>query len=463
MANSFIQVPDMKPSNSFKFRHAFLDSHWKTDTAITVDENGVYSVADAVPGEQAREFDVVVAGIPNVHSHAFQRAFVGLSEFKTGDRDSFWTWRDLMYRFLKQLSPDDIYVIAKQLFLEMLRSGYTSVGEFQYIHNGTHGKPFDQPELISDQIIQAAIDVGIRICILPVLYQRGGFDNRSLQDEQQRFALSDEQFLSVLGSLKNRWSENPLVSIGIAFHSLRAVDPKKLNPLIEQIEPVLGSSFPIHIHIAEQQPEVQQCQAVHQCRPVELLFEHAEIDSRWCLIHATHLSDSETQMIADSGAVVGLCPMTEANLGDGFFPIENFKSFGGKISIGSDSHISINPFSEMRMIEYGARLRLQNRAILCSTTQSCGDWLVSQTIQNGRKILGGDQRQHADFMVVKNTIENASEISPARINDKLVFFEAGNQISDVFVGGSQVINAGHHRLEEQILQEFRQVMGKLIS
>ena len=444
---------------NFRFQHAFLDSRWQSELALSVDEQGRYSKAEN-NAEHFYDSKYVIGGIPNVHSHAFQRAFVGLSEFKTGDRDSFWTWRNLMYRFLEQLSPEDIYVIARQLFIEMLKSGYTSVGEFQYIHNDRNGSPFQQPDLICDRIVHAAVDVGIRICILPVLYQRGGFDNRPLEGGQLRFGLTDDQFLAVNENLKKRWAEHPLVSMGVAFHSLRAFDPAKIETTLQSLTNVPDERFVVHVHISEQQAEVEQCLTSFNRRPVEWLFDHADIDERWCLIHATHLNDSEVKMIAASGATVGLCPLTEANLGDGFFRIEDFAKQNGNISIGSDSHISINPFSELRMIEYGVRLRNQNRAILCADGESCGDWLLSRATAQGNSVVSQSQ-DFADFLILDENHPGVFGAVPERINDKLVFFESQNPVRDVFVGGSQVIESGTHVLEKESQIAFENVIQKL--
>ena len=319
-------------TKTIHFKSALVGEEWIDDPVFSVDSNGmITNIATASANQQVSDsFDAVaLPGMPNVHSHAFQRAFAGLSEFRTADNDSFWTCRKLMYDFLLKLSPEDIYIIARQLYVEMLLAGYTWVGEFHYVHNDIQGNHYACLSELSDAVIRAANDVGIGICMLPVLYQRGGFDDQPLSKGQQRFQLGNEDFLKLIENLSSHKSDN--FNLGIALHSLRAVCVDSAKHVIDNIP----DDFKIHVHLAEQTKEIDDCLAKHSKRSVQFLLDHFDVDQRWCLIHATHLDDAEVSGIAKSGAVVGLCPTTEANLGDGIFRAKDYLDAGGKISIGS--------------------------------------------------------------------------------------------------------------------------------
>ena len=287
-------------------------------------------------------------GMPNLHSHAFQRAMAGLAERKGRADDSFWSWRETMYAFAAAIGPDELQAIAAQLYVEMLKSGYTQVCEFHYLHHQPDGTPYAQPEAMSLALIEAAREAGIGLTLLPVLYISGGFDGRALTARQRRFGHAVDNYLRLLALLRKHESDD--VRVGIALHSLRAVPEQALREVLASEQ---AKGCPIHIHIAEQIGEVQDCLATRGARPVEWLFDHADVDANWCLIHATHLTDAETVQLAHSGAVAGLCPTTEANLGDGLFPLAAYQGAGGILGIGSDSHISISPVEELRWLEYG--------------------------------------------------------------------------------------------------------------
>ena len=361
---------------------AWIEGGWMTDVELTVDPAGMITMIQP-DTERSDSIDlggVVIPGIPNVHSHAFQWTFAGLSEFRTGQRDSFWSWREQMYQSVERLTPEEYYHRACRLYRIMLAAGYTEVGEFHYIHNQPDGQPYPKLEILADQLVQAAVDTGIAICMIPVLYQRGGFDGRPLTGSQQRFQLSTDQLQALSSHLQSHWGAHPRFRLGLAFHSLRAVDPDTIGPVIEALTPALGAAGPIHIHVAEQTAEVVECQSCYGKRPVELLLDTAAVDARWCLIHATHMTENETSRLAESGAVVGLCPTTEANLGDGLFAAAEFLEAGGRIAIGSDSHVAVNPFAELRLLEYGQRLTTHRRAVLCDEQRSCGDRLFQEVV-----------------------------------------------------------------------------------
>jgi len=470
--------------------YALVGVSWEKQVLLRLDSDG--TIAEILPNFQndsqvdsatnRREANsltkidgFVVPGMANVHSHAFQRAFAGLSEFQTprvdtheggdGNADSFWTWRDLMYRFLTQMTVEDIYAVASQLFTEMLVAGYTTVGEFQYIHNDLDGTPYQKTQQVSDAVVRAATDVGMPICILPVLYQRGGFDSRELSGGQKRFQLDDQTFIELLSQLHQQWNGNRLVSFGAAFHSLRAVDPLKYNGLVQQVFGVFGEC-PIHIHVAEQIPEVTDCIQATGKRPVEWLMDSADVDENWCLIHATHLTEHEIESIAKSGSTVGLCPTTEANLGDGIFAGNQFKSAGGKISIGSDSHISIDVFSELRMLEYGQRLKHHSRAVMCTPTQSCGDWLYTQCAIHGSNVVDRNSGEIAvgkvaDLIVLDPKHPSGFEIDTRRVLDKAVFFEYDTKVRDVMIAGGFVIRNRKHVDAESTRAAFVAAMNRL--
>ena len=298
-----------------------------------------------------------VPGIANLHSHAFQRAMAGLAERQTNPEDSFWTWRETMYRFAARFDPDTLHAVAAQLYVEMLEAGYTSVCEFHYLHHAPDGRPYADPTAMSRALIAAAQAAGIRLTLLPVLYMSGGFDGRPLGERQRRFGHDLDGFLGLLDALRVDASDT--LRIGCALHSLRAVPADAMRDVLA----ALPAASPIHIHIAEQLGEVQDCIALRGARPVEWLLANAAVDRHWTLVHATHLTGAEVQGIAGSGATVAICPTTEANLGDGLFPLRPYLDAGGRWGVGSDSQISVSPIEELRWLEYGQRLATHHRNI----------------------------------------------------------------------------------------------------
>ena len=402
-------------------------------------------------------------GIPNTHSHAFQRAMAGLAERMGDPADSFWTWRELMYRFAARLDPDSQYAIASQLYAEMLEAGYTAVCEFHYLHHQPDGRPYADPAAMSRALIAAAADTGIRLTLLPVLYMSAGFDGRALEPRQRRFGHALEDFLALLQTL--RAEEGPGLRVGMALHSLRAVPEAAMPDLLDAIA---GEDFPIHIHIAEQVAEVEQCLAVRGARPVRWLLDHAPVDARWTLVHATHLADDEVAGIAASGACVSICPTTEANLGDGLFPLRDFLDAGGRFSIGSDSHVSVSPVEELRWLEYGQRLRAQRRNIVASPERpSTAAVLLEHAWAGGEQgcgmALGRVERaQAADWIVLDAEAPALAGAREEDVLDRFVF--AGNRpmIERVFVGGACVVEGGRHRQRDVIARRYRETMRRLL-
>lgn len=434
--------------NQYWTSRAWVDGHWMTDVQIHVDTEGkiVGLQAGVEQGSAVDMGGVVIPGIPNVHSHAFQWTFAGLSEFRTVQRDSFWSWREQMYQSVEGLTPEAYYHHARQLFRMMLAAGYTEVGEFHYIHNQPDGRPYPQLGRLADQLVQAAVDTGISICLIPVLYQRGGFDGRPLVGTQRRFELSVEGLRSLVEGLQEKWGKVPGFRLGLAFHSLRAVAPDHLGPVVEALNPLIGPDAPLHIHVAEQTAEVVECQSHYGKRPVELLMDCVNIDPRWCLIHATHMSEQERCRLAESGAVVGLCPTTEANLGDGVFPAADFIDAGGKISIGSDSHVALDPFAELRLLEYGQRLTMHRRAVLCDKENSCGDRLFTEVLAGGARAMGSVGRgqialqQPANLLVLDAEHPALSGFPLERTMDRVVFCQWGGIVRKTMVRGQFVFD-----------------------
>lgn len=405
-----------------------------------------------------------VPGIPNTHSHAFQRAMAGLTERQTDPADSFWTWREWMYRFAGRLDPEAQYAIAAQLYTEMLESGYTSVCEFHYLHHQPDGTPYADPAAMSHALIAAAADTGIRLTLLPVLYMTGGFDGRELEPRQRRFGHSLDAYLALVQRL--RAEESPMLRVGIALHSLRAV-PESVMPAL--LDACAGEDFPIHIHIAEQMVEVEDCVAVRGARPVRWLLDHAPVDSRWTLVHATHLTDDELAGIASSGATVSICPTTEANLGDGLFRLRDFLDAGGRFSIGSDSNVSVSPIEELRWLEYGQRLISQRRNIAASVQQpSCGATLLEQAwkggaVSSGMPLGSLEPGRAGDWIVLDERAPALAGMRDEDALDRLIF--AGNQplIDQVYVGGRCLVQDGRHQSHDEHAERYRVAIRQLLT
>ena len=368
---------------------ALLPDRWARDVTLSISADGDITDlrVDSEPATGVSRYGAVLPGMPNLHSHAFQRAMAGLGETAGPGEDSFWSWRRLMYQFLGKIGPEELEVIAEFLYVEMLKAGYTSVAEFHYLHHGPDGSRYAQPAEMSLAIVRAARRAGIALTLLPVYYARGGFGGQAPEAGQRRFLHDEDGYLELMQALRSESRESATFRLGAAFHSLRAVTPEELQRLVEELggKQHLG---PVHIHIAEQEREVADCIAWSGQRPVAWLLDHAEVDRRWCLIHATHMDSSEARAVAMSGAVAGLCPSTEANLGDGLFPADAYIAAGGRYGVGSDSHVSVSPSAELRLLEYGQRLRHRGRNRLASGPAcSTGGTLYRAALQGGAQAL----------------------------------------------------------------------------
>ncbi|RJG13090.1 formimidoylglutamate deiminase [Pseudomonas cavernicola] len=446
---------------------ALLPEGWAHDVRLEISTSGSLekiTIGGSTEGAE-RLNGPVLPGMPNLHSHAFQRAMAGLAEVAGNPNDSFWTWRDLMYRLVGQLDPEQIEVIARQLYIEMLKAGYTSVAEFHYVHHDSAGHPYSDPAELALRISQAAADAGIGLTLLPVLYSHAGFGGQPPSEGQRRFIHSTDSYLALHQRLRPLLAQQPAQQLGLCFHSLRAVTP-------EQITMVLAadnSDCPIHIHIAEQQKEVDDCLAWSGRRPLQWLYEHAPVNQRWCLVHATHASSEELSSMAQSGAVAGLCLTTEANLGDGIFPAVDYIAQGGRLGIGSDSHVSVSVAEELRWLEYGQRLRDQKRNRLYRSDQPMiGRSLYDAALAGGAQALGQsvgalEVGKRADLLVLDGNDPYIATAEADAILNRWLFAGGDRQVRDVMVGGRWVIREGRHAAQEQTGQAFAQLLRDLLS
>ena len=396
-------------------------------------------------------------GLVNAHSHAFQRAMAGLAEMQTDPADSFWTWREQMYRHAGLIEPDDLQSIAAQLYVEMLKAGYTAVCEFHYLHHQRDGRPYADAAAMSRALIAAAAETGIDLCLLPVLYMQGGFDGRALSARQGRFAHDTDAFLRLVDDLRRE--ESAAMQVGIALHSLRAVAPEAMRVVLDAER---ASARPIHIHIAEQLVEVDECLALRGARPVSWLLDHAAVDARWTLVHATHLSAPEVQAIASSGATVALCPTTEANLGDGLFPLAEFIAAGGQFSIGSDSHISVSPVEELRWLEYGQRLSARRRCIAVGEeNRSVGSFLFQAARNGGARSAGAAIAANDTVLTLDAGHPIFAGRPTAQLLDTWLFSGNVPLVRGVEVRGRVVVRDGQHVDEARIAQRYVATVERL--
>ena len=450
---------------------AMLPSGWARDVLIDITSDGI--IAGVTPEASGRGGEriervggPVVPGLPNLHSHAFQRAMAGLAEKRRDPADSFWTWREAMYRVAHAVTPDALGAIARFLFIEMLRAGYTTVGEFHYLHNDLDGMPYADPAEMSARLIYAAAETGIALTVMPVLYMRAGFDDAPLEPAQRRFMAGEDRLLAILESLRWHGRNSATLQVGIAPHSLRAVPVE----VVRHIAAALPEDTTIHIHVAEQMREVEDCIAATGARPVELLMAEAPVGPSWCLIHATHVGGDELADIAASGAVAGLCPITEANLGDGVFPLGEFLTVGGRFGIGSDSNVALNPWEELRLLEYGQRLVHGRRCLSMPDdgTGSVGSALWRAALAGGAAALHQPVGSiapgfRADLLVLDRDRLTQPEAEEDDILDCAVFGGAALPVRDVMVAGIWRISGGRHALEEPARAAFiaalRQMAG----
>jgi formimidoylglutamate deiminase len=451
----------------FQAEQAWLQQGWQNEVAFAVDAGrlAVPADSDATTREIVRGW--VVPGMPNLHSHAFQRAMAGLAERRGHSEDSFWTWREVMYAFAGCIGPDELRAIAAQLYVEMLKAGYTQVCEFHYLHHAPGGKPYADPAAMSLALIEAAQEAGIGLTLLPTLYMTGGFDGRALSERQRRFGHDVDAYLRLVERL--RAMESNTLRVGIALHSLRAVPEEAMRTVLAAD---VARGCPIHIHVAEQIGEVQDCLALRKARPVEWLLDHAPVDARWCFVHATHMDAHETQRLAATGAVAGLCPTTEANLGDGLFPLKAYLDAGGAIGIGSDSHISVSPIEELRWLEYGQRLLTRHRNVSATTrTPSTGERLFASALAGSARAAGvalgsldaaaSEASPRADLLALDAASPLLAGRDAAHAIDSWIFAGNTNLVRDVMVAGEWVVRDFRHRDEARVAARYREVVERI--
>lgn len=450
---------------AFHAERALLPSGWARNVRFEVGASGLLEqvLPDAGSEGTERLHGPVLPGMPNLHSHAFQRAMAGLAEVAGNPNDSFWTWRELMYRLVGRLSPEQMEVIARQLYVEMLKAGYTAVAEFHYVHHDPAGRPYADPAELALCISRAARDSGIGLTLLPVLYSHAGFGGLPPNEGQRRFIHSTDSYLALQQRLREALPADQ--GLGLCFHSLRAVTPVQLATVLAAED----GARPIHIHIAEQQKEVDDCLAWSGRRPLQWLYEHAPVDPRWCLVHATHAEDDEVQAMARSGAVAGLCLTTEANLGDGIFPAVDFLARGGRLGIGSDSHVSVSVVEELRWLEYGQRLRDQRRNRLYRPEQpQVGRTLFDAALAGGAQALGQPVGalavgSRADWIVLDGTDPYLATAEGDALLNRWLFAGGDRQVRDVMVGGRWVVRNGHHPAEEATAWAFAEVLRTVLG
>ncbi|MFC5461089.1 formimidoylglutamate deiminase [Massilia niabensis] len=449
--------------NALFARHALLPEGWQGDVLIEWDGRGNLTRVEpgARPPIGVARAEYVIPGMANLHSHAFQRALGGLTEKAGEGPDSFWTWRDLMYRFAARITPEQIEAIAAQLFSECLRHGYTALCEFHYIQRDPAGAFYARPAEMAERIAAAGQQSGMGLTLLPVLYSHSGFGEQPLKPEQARFRTDVDEVLRVVEALE------PLrggqLEVGAAPHSLRAADSEQ----IRELAAALPGGRPLHIHIAEQPGEVRQSMEFSGLRPVEYLFEHIDVDARWCLVHATHLNEKETLQLARSGAVAGLCPTTEANLGDGLFPLPAYLAAGGRWGIGSDSHVSQSPVEELRWLEYGQRLVRGSRNVAATPARRdvglnlWQDALSGGAQASGRPVGALEAGRRADLLVLDSAHPNLEGVLDADVLGRLVFCGNDNLVRDVLAGGRWVVQGGRHMAQEAIARRYREAINQL--
>jgi formimidoylglutamate deiminase len=443
---------------------ALLPEGWVRGVRVSLDGSRIAAVETEVPrqaGDRGLDGCALLPAIPNLHSHTFQRAMVGMTGQRIGREDSFWSWRDTMYRFVEGLDPDDVEAIAAQAFMEMLEGGYGSVAEFHYLHHAPGGVPYDDPAELSRRIVSAAATTGIGLTLLPVLYTSSGADGSPLAGAQRRFGHEVEGFLRLVGAVGPYLPADG--TLGAAPHSLRAVTLGQMTALVEALP-----HGPLHIHAAEQRREVEEVEARLGAPPVRLLLDRVGIGPRWCVIHATHLGEGEVAGLARSGAVAGLCPTTEADLGDGIFEGAAYLAAGGRFGIGSDSNLRIAPAEELRLLEYGQRLREGRRNVLAAPGGWVGETLYLASLQGGAQALGREcgairPGALADLMAIRRDGDRLGSLSDAQLLDGWIFGGSDRSVRELWSAGRHVVREGRHVARDTVSEQYRARMRRVLE
>ncbi|KMO13898.1 formimidoylglutamate deiminase [Methylobacterium indicum] len=444
--------------------HALTPTGWQADVRLTVTA-GRFSAVEAAcapePGDT--RVAVLVPGLPNLHSHAFQRGMAGLAERRGPSADTFWTWRETMYRFALRMSPDEAEAVAAQAYVEMLESGFTRVGEFHYLHHAPDGAPYAQVAEMAERIAAAAALTGLRLTLLPVLYRWSNFGGVAPTDGQRRFVSDLDLFARMVDASRTVVAGLPGATLGVAPHSLRAVTPEDLSAAA-----ALAEGGPIHIHAAEQVREVEDSLSWSGARPVQWLLDQAGLDSRWCLIHATHMTPDETTRFATSGAVAGLCPVTEASLGDGIFPGPGFVAAGGRYGVGTDSNVLVGAADELRQLEYAQRLGARQRNVLAAPGASTGRALFDAGLAGGTQALAAEGGglavgAPADGVALDGADPALIERRGDALLDGWIFAAGARAVDAVWVDGRQVVAGGRHVAREAVAARYARVLGRLMA
>ena len=459
------------PSRSLFARYAYLHDGWQRDVLFQWDEHGTLTSVEpcaSATADTPHAAGPIMPGMPNLHSHAFQRAMAGLAEYRGEGRDTFWSWRDSMYRFAARMTPETLEAVAAWLYVEMLKAGYTSVCEFHYLHHAPDGCRYANPAELANRVMHAAANVGIGITLLPVLYEASGFGGRAPRPDQRRFVSNPDELLGMLDSVRSAHPQDGMRAYGVAPHSLRAVSAQSLLAVTEGIHARIPHA-PIHIHVAEQTGEVDECIAATGARPVAWLLDHADIDARWCLVHATHVEDAESVALARSKAVVGLCPTTEANLGDGVFPARRYLDAQGRFGVGSDSQIAVDWRAELRLLEYGQRLSRRERNVLATVEgKPLGEQLVDAALAGGAQATGRrtgvlSVGSRADWLVLDADHPSIDARPTGSWLSSIVFCEQGETpIRDVYVAGRCVVRERRHVDETRFYAAYRAAIAQLM-
>jgi formimidoylglutamate deiminase len=446
-------------------KRALLANGWAENVRLRLEHGLIQSITPQSKAEAADiVVDVLLPALSNLHSHSFQRAMAGMTEFRAAGRDSFWTWRELMYRFVNRITPDQIQAIAALTFMEMQEAGYAAVGEFHYVHHQSGGVPYADIAELSNQIFAAAKATGIGLTHLPVLYSYGGAGQAALTEGQLRFGNNVDRFMQLLDCCRNGLKHLPAdARIGMAPHSLRATSPADLKAALAQ-----HKAGPIHIHISEQPKEVQDILTWLGARPVEWLLNNADVNANWCLIHATHMTDDETKHMAKSSAVAGLCPITESNVGDGPFNGSTYLNAGGAFGVGSDSNVNISLTEELRTLEYSQRLRDVARNVLVIGEGSVGQTLYLGAARGGAQALvrnAGDISvgRLADLVAINSTAPTLCALRSEQLLDGLVFAAKDTVVTDVWSAGRHAVRDGQHIEQEQIRKNYRRAVTELLA
>jgi formiminoglutamate deiminase len=457
----------MYAMTSLWFESALLPQGWATQVRLTAADGHIERVAVGVPAQAGDERHAIgVPGLPNLHSHAFQRGLAGLTERRGPAHDSFWSWRELMYQFVERMDPDEFEALSALAYAQMLEGGFTRVGEFHYLHHDHNGVPFADPGELAGRIAAAATHTGIGLTLLPTFYAHAGFGGTEPTPRQRRFCNDPERFARIVEASRKLVQGIAGARVGVAPHSLRAVTPSELAAVVE-----LAHGGVIHIHIAEQLREVEECLAWSGRRPVEWLLDNQEVDERWCLVHATHATDAELGAVAARGAVIGLCPLTEASLGDGIFPAAQFFAQRGRIGIGSDSNILLDAAEELRLLEYSQRLAQRARNVLAAGQgASTGRSLFDAALSGGAQALYPDERSTGLSPGASLDVLSLNATHPALIarrEDEILdswIFAGGQPVIDcVWRAGVKLVSGGRHRDRDAIAARYGQALRRLLA